>query len=397
MNLTRCLFALSLAAAALAQETSEILDQLAGITGLAVKERVIEHTMKREELKKYFDERIDEVVKPEEIRVEELALKKLGFVPADFDLRKTTVDLMSEQAAAFYDYRKKKMVVLESDAGMMRDMALVHELAHALADQHFRLEKFLKKAGSSDDSALARMAVMEGQATWLMSEFMAKRMGQSLLDSGPMVSMMSRMAGAAGSGFPVFASVPLYMKESLVFPYAQGMVFQHKVIEKLGKDGFAEVFRKPPQSTREILHPEKYIAGENPVVVRLPAPASKKEWKELAEGTVGEFDHTILLRQYNASLELIAEGWRGGRFGLLEHKKDRNRVAFAYASAWADEKYAGDFFKAYKEVLTKKWKSCEFEQQTGLRLAGRGDDGYFVTILEGRTVTSLEGLTEPAR
>ncbi|MEZ5356871.1 MAG: hypothetical protein R2762_29890 [Bryobacteraceae bacterium] len=396
MNRLLFIVVLLMPAAAAAQETAEILAQLSGITGLEVRERVIEHTMKRDELKAYFDERIDEAVKPEEIRIEELALKKLGFVPADFDLRKTTVDLMSEQAAAFYDYRKKKMVLLEGDPGVMRDMALVHELAHALADQHFRLEKFLKKAGSSDDSALARMAVMEGQATWLMSEFMAKRMGQSLLENGNMVSMMSRMAGSAGSGFPVFSSVPLYMKESLVFPYSQGMVFQHRVVEKLGKDGFAEVFRNPPQSTREILHPEKYIDGEKPVAVKLPQPPRKREWKELAEGTVGEFDHLILLRQTDTSMELLAESWRGGKYALWENKKDKNRVALAYVSAWADEKAARDFFRVYKAILTKKWKSCEFREETGSKLAGVGDDGHFVTRLEGRTVISLEGLPEAA-
>ncbi|MEZ5401349.1 MAG: hypothetical protein R2729_16890 [Bryobacteraceae bacterium] len=377
--------------AAPAQETAEILAELAAITGLEVKSPVIEHTMKREELKEYFEERIGDVVKPEEIRVEELALKKLGFVPADFDLKKTTVDLMSEQAAAFYDYRKKKMVILEGDGGAMRDMALVHELAHALADQHFKLEKFLKKAGSNDDGALARMAVMEGQATWLMSEFTAKKLGQSLLDGGPMAGMMSRMAGAAGSGFPVFSSVPLYMRESLVFPYSYGMLFQQKVLEKLGKDGFAEVFRRSPQSTREILHPEKYIDGDKPVAVKTPVPESRKEWKELAEGTVGEFDHTILLKQYNSSLELIAEGWRGGQYTLWEHKKNKDKVGLAYASAWATEKYAADFFKAYKEVLKKKWTRCEFTEDGDSRVVGVGDDGPFVARLDGKTVTSLEG------
>jgi hypothetical protein len=380
-------------AAAAAQETTEILAQLSEITGFEVKYQVVEHTMKREDLKQYFDERINEVVKPEEIRIEELALKKFGFVPADFDLRKTTVDLMSEQAAAFYDYRKKKMVLLEGDPGTMRDMALVHELAHALADQHFNLEKFLRKAGSSDDSSLARMAVMEGQATWLMSEFMAKRLGQSLRDGGPMADMMSRMAGAAGSGFPIFSSVPLYMKESLVFPYAQGMQFQHKLIEKMGRDAFAEVFRRPPQTTREILHPEKYLAGVKSRKVKPPELARSRDWKLLAEGTIGEFDHRILLRQYAHSLELISMDWTGGQYRLWENKKDQ-RVALAYASAWASDVAAGNFFRAYKDVLKKKWKKCEFKEETESRLTGEGDDGYFVTTLAGSVVTSLEGIAD---
>jgi hypothetical protein len=377
-----------------AQEVQEILKQLGEITGLGVVRPVTPQVMKREELKKYFESRLAEVVKPEEIRLEELALKKFGFVPADFDLKKSTIDLMSEQAAAFYDYRKKKMVLLEeTGTGVMQEMALVHELAHALADQHFHLEKFLKKAGSSDDASLARMAVMEGQATWLMSEVTARRMGQSLLESPAMVDTMSRLAGAGGSGFPVFQSMPLYMRETLVFPYSQGMVFQQRVAEKLGKQAFGEVFRRPPQSTREILHPETYFDRDPPVKIDLPVLANRNRWKELLQGNVGELDHQILLKQYAHSFELLAANWRAGRYQLWEDKKDK-RVALAYVSAWSSEKAAAEFFGVYKDVLSWKWKKCVFTGQNDKRLAGRSEDGHFVTRLEGTTITSLEGLAE---
>src|SRR3954470_10064620 len=103
----------------------------------------------------------------------------------------------------------------------MQDAALEHELAHALADQHFHLERFIKKGGASDDSALARMAVMEGQATWLMTEALARRANQSVVDNPSLLDAMS--GGAEGSSqFPVFNSVPLYLRETLVFPYTEG-------------------------------------------------------------------------------------------------------------------------------------------------------------------------------
>jgi hypothetical protein len=379
-----------------AQENEVILKGLAEITGLAMLRPVAQVTMPREKLKAYFDERINEVVKPEEIRLEELALKKLGFAPPEFDLRKTTVDLMAEQAAAFYDYRKKQMVLLEGgSAGMMQDLALVHELAHALADQHFQLEKFIKKGGASDDGSLARMAVMEGQATWLMSEYMAKKMGQSLLQSESIVNMMANMAGAGAGGFPVLQSVPLYMRESLIFPYSQGLMFQHRVVSKLGKEGFKEVFRRAPQSTQEILHPEKYFEKTPPLPARLPAIPGQKDWKKLTEGSVGEFDHKVLLKQYAPSSELLAEQWRGAHYQLWEQKKDSKRVALAYSSQWADDKAAAEFFAAYKDVLAKKWKKAVFSEEKPNSLAGTSEDGAFSVKLEGARVLSLEGLPLP--
>jgi hypothetical protein len=112
-------------------------------------------TIDKTHLKQFLEDRIREEVKPEEIRSEELALKKFGFVPQDFDLKKTTVDLMTEQAAAFYDYRKKKLFLLDDSATPEQNTVLAHELAHALADQHFHLERYLRH-GKSDDSSLAR-------------------------------------------------------------------------------------------------------------------------------------------------------------------------------------------------------------------------------------------------
>lgn len=380
-----------------AAENEAILKGLADITGLAMLKPVAQITMQREKLTTYFNERINEAVKPEELRIEELALKKLGFAPPDFDLKKTTVELMTEQAAAFYDYRKRQMVLLEGGTGgMMADMALVHELAHALADQHFQLEKFIKKAGGNDDGALARMAVMEGQATWLMSEFMAKKMGQSLLDSDGIVNMMANMAGGGAGGFPVLQRVPVYMRESLLFPYAQGLLFQHRVVAKLGKDGFKEVFRRAPQSTQEILHPERYMDKQAVPEIKLAAFAQEKDYKRLTEGTMGEFDHKVLLKQYAPSMELLAERWRSAKYQLWEARKDSGRVALAYASEWADDKAAADFFAAYKDVLKKKWKKTVFTEEKPEVLAGESEDGIFVTRLEGSRVSSVEGLPAPA-
>jgi hypothetical protein len=353
---------------------------------------VRQRMMARADLKAYFEARIKEVVKPEEIRIEELALRKLGFAPPDFDLKTTTVDLMSEQAAAFYDYRKKVMVLLEDRGGMMEEMALTHELAHALADQHFHLDKFLKKAGGSDDSSLARMAVMEGQATWLMSEHVARGRGQSLKDDSAMVEMMARMAASGGGGFPVFEKAPLYMRESLVFPYAQGMRFQHQLYLRYGQKSFGEAFLRPPESTREVLHPEVYFSGEKPRPVKAPEPPRPKEWKLLAEGTTGEFDHQVLLKQYLPEEVGLAPLWRGGVYALWENKKDRERVALAYASEWEDAAAAQAFLKAWRTILEKKWKKATLTLSTDARLAGRGDDGYFQTVLEGTRIRHLEGL-----
>jgi hypothetical protein len=384
------------ALSAAAQEHAEFLKKLSEVTGFSMIRPVDQKAMRREELKAYFEERIKEVVKPEEIRIEELTLKKFGFVPDDFDLKQSTIDLMAEQAAAFYDYRKKRMVLLDApDGGAMAEMTLVHELAHALADQHYNLEKFLKKGNSSDDAALARTAVMEGQASYLMSELMARKLGQSLADSPMMVGMMSRMASAGGSGFPVFEKAPLYMRESLVFPYAKGMVFQHEVVMKYGQKGYREVFERAPNTTQEILHPDKYFDRVQPLVPKLAALARTRGWKKQAEGTVGEFDLSILLKQYAEGTETLASRWRGGGYQLWEDRVGRRTVLIS-STAWENDAAAREFLGAYRKILNGKLTRAEFSSESESGLAGKSLGGHFRVWRSGAEVASIEGFGMPA-
>ena len=145
----------------------------------------------------FLKKRVKDVAAPEELRAEDLTLKKFGLVPQDFDLAKNTVDLLTEQAAAFYDYDKKKLFITETTPSETQEPVLAHELSHALADQSFNLAKFIRQGRKSDDGSAARLAVMEGQATWLMSELLARRAGRSLKDSPDLLANM-RSIGALG-------------------------------------------------------------------------------------------------------------------------------------------------------------------------------------------------------
>jgi len=373
-----------------------LVAELSELTGLPQRRSIKSATISRSELEEFLEERIRTEVKPEEIRVEELLLKKLGFVPEDFDLRSTLVALYTEQAAAFYDFRQKQLFLLDGIAGGFEDAALVHELAHALADQHFRLQRFLDGAGSNDDGALARMAVMEGQATWLMAESMVRSMGQSLLESPGMVDLMGRMVAASTDEFPVLESVPLYVRESLVFPYNSGMKFQDAVLRARGTAGFREVFRQPPHSTREILHPEAYLKPESAPKLRPPRLAREGPYRTLAAGSIGEFDYAVLLRQYadDEAARHVAPGWRAGRYRFLEHKRDGGTVLLQ-ASHWKDRDTAREFFRSYRSVLASKWETFEVTDEIPDSIAGRGDDGYFRMAVDGARVWSVEGMRAP--
>jgi hypothetical protein len=196
-------------------EVQQMLTELSAITGFPIKHPVAFESITREQINRYLQDRIKEVTKPAELRAEELTLKKFGFVPQSFDLRKNTIDLLTEQAAAFYDFHRKKLFISDWAQTSMRDVALIHELAHALADQSFSLDKFTKKVEQDSEKSLARQAVVEGQAMWLTNAVVARRAGRSR------PRREGEDDGAEPSGkFPVFDQAPLYIRENLIFPYS---------------------------------------------------------------------------------------------------------------------------------------------------------------------------------
>jgi hypothetical protein len=237
--------------------------------------------------------------------------------------------------------------------------------------------------------------VMEGQATWLMTEVMARRNGQSVVNSPELLDAMSGASAdeTPSPQYPVFNSVPLYLRETLIFPYTEGARFQNAVYKKKGAASFAEVFRHPPDTSQQILHPDKYFDHVEATQPSFPKIAPGKGFKDLSEGMLGELDHSILLRQYGAGEEAadIAPHWKGGRYSLIENKKQQ-RVILRYVSQWDSPESARDFFRFYPRALGKKWKKLEIAVQNDDTVSGTGDDGYFVVKLTGAVVSSVEGL-----
>jgi hypothetical protein len=195
----------------------------------------------------------------------------------------------------------------------------------------------------------------------------------------------------------VFSSAPLYIRESLVFPYNQGTLFEDAVFRKLGRAGFDEVFTHPPQSTQEILHPEAYFAGKGPSMPDAPElmPLLGKQagqFRVLTDGALGEFDFSALLRQYTTEREgaAAANHLRGASFKLYEHKREKYPV-LAFTTEWDSPEAARTFLELYRRVLKGKWKKLEVSSESESVISGSGDTGKFELRFSGSSVQSIEG------
>lgn len=368
---------------------------LSDITGLPEEHSVPYARISKRDLRRFLTKRIKKTLQPEEIYADELALKMFGLVPQSFDLRKSTIDLLTEQAAAFYDYDKKKLFLLEGTSLEAETTTLAHELSHALADQHFDLGKFMQDAPSNDDENLAHTAVVEGEASWLMLAYDLKQAGQPPVPTAEMLSSVADSSEESMADYPVLKNSPLYIQQSLLFPYTQGILFFDAVYKRLGKEAFAAVFTDAPSDSGEILHPERYFAHNRASKPALPKIRLKEQVNELTEGSVGEFDHEMMLRQYvnEARSAGLAPHLRGGHFKIAEAGKNETPL-LEYVSEWDSEDHARAFFECYQQILAKKWRRCDVLTRSDTVFAGEGDSGYFFVKLKGASVMSVEGLSD---
>ena len=340
------------------REIDRSLQELTGISGLKAKKRIHYDLITRDKVNEFLKDRVKESVKPEESRAEEMTLKKLGFVPADFNLEKSTVDLLTEQAAAFYDYHKKKLFLTDwapsANAGVGAGARAGarpgrSEFPSGAIHQRRRQERRQRTGadggdGRAGDLADDRSAGAEGEAS-RSPAIRAARCHERRLRHG-------------SSQFPVFNSVPLYLRETLIFPYTEGARFQNAVYAKMGKAAFAEVFRRPPETTQQILHPAKYFDHVEPATPAFPEGRAGQRLQGPVRGNAGRARSLHLMRQYGTreQADSISPHWKGGRYWLIENKS-KSRVILRYVSEWDSPEVAQDFFRFYQQVLRKKWKN----------------------------------------
>ena len=369
-----------------------LLEDLRAIMGIGSRRPVRARTISKAQFLALYEKRMREEQDRRELHGEELFLKLFGLVPDDFDYRKTVLDLMSEQAWALYDFRQRTLFLSEWAPPEALQFALVHELVHAIDDQNFNLRKYLQGAKESEQQ-IARLAAVEGQASWVMTEWAMRQSERSLLGNRLLAVTTATATRFEAEQFPVYESTPLYFREVLIFPYTDGLLFQHEMIERLGIDGLRRVFERPPLTTQHVLQPDLYLEGTRPDHPELPAAALPSGFKRVYQGTFGQLDHRILLEEHLGADERgeLLDKWRGGRFEVFERKRTGEAV-LKYACRWADGEAASEFFQLYRQVCERKWDGLELVDSGSDRCEGVGPGGKVLIEVQGNTVRSVEGL-----
>jgi hypothetical protein len=296
---------------------------------------------------------LDHYVPPRRQRIEERLLVMLGLLPPDTQLRELLGKALTEELAGYYIPRTGEMALVRGAGldGLFAEVALAHELTHALEDQRFGIEPH-GASGFLRDRAVAEAALREGSATLAMLEYVALTQGGGQeLPAGARRRLLEELDQLA---LPASTGLPRYVREGLLFSYAAGARF----VDRLqSRDGWAAVDRAfedaPPRSSEQIMHPEKYEEGERPVRVRLRGvrAALPEGARVVARGDLGEFDTAQFLRDANGRRrsEEAAAGWGGSTFELWRLPGGGDVLVMAWA--WDSARDAREFAAAVRLSL----------------------------------------------
>lgn len=357
----------SLSAEDLIRMAAEIEREVEQIRGLKFKHPVKTNVRTEAELRNYIEKEVfDEQLGGGKLEQTQAFLRMLGLIPANCDMKKTILDVLLNQIGGYYDPRTKAFYMLKRDGvgyGPLLNRTLIaHELTHALDDQHYDLARMMKAAEASEDAALSLGAVVEGSATQLMTVYMAKA-----IESGKygMDELSTVMAEEMKRSQP-FLDAPRYFT-TLAANYTLGMLFVlgndpagvaaiQTISPETMQKHMAKMMEDPPQSSEQIIHPEKYwskTARDLPVVVdddamtkiileslassgndKQSGAAEKSRTYVVHKNTAGEMLCALVSGKNEDPADLLqmsvpsywtndaAMGWGGDRFYLLSDGPD---------------------------------------------------------------------------
>ena len=418
------------------QSVDQILHFASRDTLLPVKHSVKKAIVSREEVENYIDEKFKDDVDRIRFERSELVLKKFGLLPRQFNLHDFLIKLMGEQVAGYYDEKKKTMNLLDWVQMDMQKSVMAHELTHALQDQSFDLEKMVKKDEEIekrgpenfnaliqiDEESTARTAVLEGQAMIVFADYAINTMEGDSCSSDPSCQLPDKRSVA---DFPKFVDLmlsqmdkekgdslldnaPLLLREELIFPYSQGMKFIARLLVSGGKQmAFTEVMKRMPQTSREIIQPDEYLAGHVIPPLLLPDfKFLKDDFEAFDAGAIGQLDVNILIKQYTeeAVADRLSPEWRGGSYYAVGRKgvqpTDPNstaHVGLIYVSKWSSDKSAQEFARIYGSSLPGRYNKLERAQSGGP--PGRDKylsaDGPIYVQQNGNLVIAVESFDDP--
>lgn len=287
-------------------------------------------------------------------------------LPSDIDLLEVYLNFLSSPSgvAGYYDTDTRQMNVLPMGGGargdrlpLLEQVIYVHEYTHALQDQHFGLDGLLDDETllNDPDRAIAVQSLVEGDATAVMTTYL-----QQAAQRNPLAALGMLAQSFQAGAFNIPAGTPDFIVTELTFPYQEGAIFVQALLDDGGWEAVNRAYTALPVSSEQILHPEKYLAGEKPLPVSIQSQPPDAGWERLIDRRLGEFYlRAFLQTQLTArTARTAAAGWGGDRFHLY-YQPEADQRAWALKLAWDTSQDAAEFVEAIRQFAAARFAEGE--------------------------------------
>ena len=355
------------------REVSEAMPRIEASTGLKFKTKPKVEARSKDEVRSFLLKKFDEETPAQSLAGEGAAYKLLGMIPDSMDLRAFLMRVLNEQIVGYYDPAVKTLYVVKGADEQVVGITITHELVHALQDQYVNLDS-IQKSTDDGDRTMAAQAVIEGQAQFEQLSIMV----------GGAENIAARVGGRDKirelirenqSAMPVFATAPMVIQETLLFPYLSGADFVQRFKEQKGK---MNPLSDLPVSTEQVLHTPAYFSTprDEPSLVVLPTPRGTSK---VYENDLGEFGTRLFLYQHLNDPTLAgraAAGWDGDRYMVVQGTGGKGIV---WVTVWDSALEAAEFSDAVIRATIRR-------TGTGERRVAEGGATF---AAKGRTVSIL--------
>lgn len=343
----------------IAAQMDEIEQQVIRIRGLQPRFSLRRELLTTSQLhQKVIDDFLKDYT-PAEVEKDVTTLSLFGLLPRNFDLYTLLRDLYTEQIAGFYDDETKTMYVIQDEAfrGPQRS-TYAHEYTHALQDQTFDFRGGLKMTDETceqqSEYCAAVQSLIEGDAS-LTEQFW-------LLNAASPEDRQQIQEFYQNYQSPVFDTSPEFLQQDFLFPYRQGLDFVLALYQKGRWSAINAAFEKPPVSTEQILHPEKY-PNDAPLEVNVPDLSPVLTGYELYdEGEIGEWYLYLILaygekQAWRLSESIAAQaaaGWGGDVYQVWRNPQNGETLLLVNIR-WDSENDAKEFYDAFQQYGVQRW------------------------------------------
>lgn len=387
---------------------ARIEERVAKLRELPIKKSVGKGIYTRDQLLDFILESFDEELPDEKAAAWEASLKLFGMIPPDMELKQTFVDFLVSQVGGFYDPETKTLNCISSKLAFLQHIVMAHEILHSLQDQYVDLEAYYRTVEFNDDLLGARQAVIEGEAqhmTMLYASAYPMEMAEGMADA-----KAEDVALFALEQFAAQAGAPPYFLETMTFPYIGGEKFIRAAMDEGGWAMVNALYKSPPQSTEQIIHPEKFFGFRDaPVKILLPDVSAElgEGWEKLTENTLGEFQVSVLIKLTADPIRAMraSAGWDGDTYAVYGHGES-GRNLMVWALTFDTEKDAAEFFEAESKGLRLKYEARRaafeggghavigpgIEEREGVAVFLAGDGSMAVMEMRGKDVLVLDNL-----